>query len=265
MRPPLVKSLLFTFIVPLTIIANVARVRSLSFIIVTAAAIVMGSVILGSAYSGEHNIMGFLLAASETSSNSPIGVAEAATLPLDVKQTFRLVEKSGDAKDNPSRIKIDSEFIDPEEHCEFCYRIEIDPGATGKTGAMLKANKLFNLEDAQRLILYARGEVGGEDVRFNAAGKYVDRPNGGNAAKLMKFAFASEGTNLDKQWQRYEMDLSNTDLTDITHGFGFEVDRSTLKESGKTIVIYLKGITFDDLPAKQSMRASPDSSAVKNN
>ncbi len=229
--------------------------------VLTAVAVATGSVILVSAYSGDYNIVRFLLDASKTSSNSPIGVAEAATLPLDVKQTFRLVERSGDAKDNPSRIKIDSEFIDPDEHCEFCYRIEIDPGATGNIGAMFKANKLFNLEGAQRLTLYARGEIGDEDVRFHAAGKYVDRPNGGNAQKIMKYAYTSEGTNLDKQWQRYEMDLSKTDLTDITHGFGFDIDGSKLRESGKTVVIYLKSITFDDLPATKSMPASTSSSA----
>ncbi len=229
-------------------------------IIVTASAIVIGAVFIGSAYSGDNNIMRFLLDASETSSDSPVGVAEAASLPLDVKQTFRLLERSGDARDNPSQIKIDSEFIDPDEHCEFCYRIEIEPGATGKLGTMFKANKIFNLEGAQRLTLYARGEVGGEDVQFNAAGKYIDGPNAGNAAERLKFAFESEGTKLDKQWQRYEMDLSNADLTDITHGFGFEIDRSTLKESDKTIVIYLKGITFDDIPVKKSMRASASSS-----
>jgi hypothetical protein len=228
---------------------------------VTASAIVAGAVLVGSAYSGDSNVISFLLGVSETSPNSPIGVAEAATLPLDVKQTFRLLERNGDARDDPWRIKIDSEFIDPDEHCEFCYRIEIDPGATGMLGTTFKANKVFNLEGAERLTFYARGEIGGEDVRFRAAGKSVDGANARNAAEPVRFAFESEGTKLDRQWQRYEMDLSNADLTDITHGFGFEIDRSALNEPGQTVVIYLMGVTFDDLPVKESMRTSASSPA----
>jgi hypothetical protein len=200
--------------------------------------------------------------AVETTSTLPIGTAEAAILPLDVKESFHLVEKEGDARNSPASIKIDPEFIDPDEHCEFCYRIEIEPGATGKLGALLKANKLYNLEKAERVFLFARGESGGEDVQFNAAGKYVDGRVDGKVAKQMKFGFTSENIKLKNDWQRYEIDLSKADLNDISHGFGFEVVKSKLKASEKPIVIYLKGITFDDQPAVEAMRSSSNSTAA---
>jgi hypothetical protein len=170
-----------------------------------------------------------------------------------------VVEREGDAREKPALIKIDAEFIDPDEHCEFCYRIEIQPGATGKLGAILKANKLFNLEKAERVFLFARGESGGEDVQFNAAGKYVDGRVDGKVVKQMKFGFTSENIKLKDDWQRYEIDLSKADLNDISHGFGFEVVKSKLKSSEKPIVIYLKGITFDDQPAEEAIRSLTNS------
>lgn len=233
------------------------RIKNLPITIAAGIALVAGSVIIGSAFSGNTNIMSFFFGGAETVSISPIGTAEAAVLPMDVKENFPSVERNGDAKDNPSKIKIDAEFVDPDEHCEFCYRIEIEPSATGKLGVVLKANKLYNLENAERVYLFARGDVGGEDLQFNAAGKYVDGRVNGKDAKLMKFGFTSENMKLKKDWQRYEMDLSNADLRDISHGFGFEVAKSNLS-SGEPIVIYLKGITFDDLPAEKPVRALAD-------
>jgi hypothetical protein len=233
------------------------RSKSLPIIIAVGIAMIAGSVIIGLAYSGNTNIMALLFNAAETSSFSSIGTAEAAALPMDVKEIFTSVERNGDAKDNPSRIKIDTEFIDPDEHCEFCYRIEIEPGAVGKLGAALKASKLYNLESAERVYLFARGQVGGEELQFDAAGKYVDGQVNGKAAKLMKFGYTSEKIKLKKDWQRYEMDLSNADLKDVSHGFGFDV-ATNLKSSNKPIVFYLKAITFDDLPAEKPVLAAAE-------
>lgn len=235
------------------------RIDNVPIMIAAGIALLAGSVIVGSAFYGNTSITDFFFGAAETASISPVGTAEAAVLPMDVKETFTLVERNGEAKDNPSRVKIDSEFVDPDEHCEFCYRIEIEPGATGKLGAVLKANKLYNLQNAERVYLFARGEVGGEDLQFNAAGKYVDGRLNGKDTKLMKYAFTSDNMKLKKDWQRYEMDLSSADLQDITHGFGFEVAKSSLRSSGEPIVIYLKGITFDDIPAENPVPAVADS------
>lgn len=229
-------------------------------VVVTGIAIVTGSVILGITLTqrgddGANDIFSFLPNTAKTASSSPID-AEAAALPLDVKANFPLLEMSGDAKDNPLQMKIDSDFIDPDANCEFCYMIEFTPGATGEAGAMLKAEKPFNLKDAKSLTLFARGESGGENVEFNVAGKYVDGVTGAGTSKIMKFAFTSEKTTLKNDWQKYQIDLSNADLRDITHGFGFALEKSGLQGSGKPVVIYLKGITFNDLPAEKPLRAS---------
>jgi len=228
-------------------------------LVVTGIAVVTGSVILGISFNQPsnnrtNNIFSFLLNTAETS-GSTFGYAEAAILPLDVKENFPLVEMNGDAESNPLLMKIDSDFIDPDEHCEFCYRIEFTPSATGKAGAILKSEKLFNLEDAERLIFFARTESADEDVQFNAAGKYVDADNGAGASKIMKFAFTSEKMKLEKDWQIYEIDLSGADLKGIEIGFGFAIEKSGLNASGKPMVIYLKGLTIDDLPAGKSLRA----------
>jgi hypothetical protein len=231
------------------------RTGNLSIMLAAGTALVVGSLIVAFAYSGNGELIGFFFGTSDTPSISSIGTAEAAVLPMDVKETFPLIERYGDAKDNP-KVKIDAEFIDPDEHCEFCYRVEIEPGATGKLGVALKANKVFNLEKGERLYLFARGGTGGEGMQFNAAGKYVDERANGKVTKLMKYAYSSENMKLKKDWQRYEMDLSNVDLRDVSYGFGFDVATSNLNSSDEPIVIYLKGITIDDLPAEKPIPAA---------
>ena len=228
-------------------------------LLVTGIAVVTGSVILVVAFNQPSNnrtdnIFSFLLSTVESSS-SPLGYAEAAILPLDVKENFPLVEMNGDAETNPLQMKIDSDFIDPDEHCEFCYRIEYTPSATGKAGAILKSEKLFNLEDAKRLTFFARTESEDENVQFNAAGKFDGAGKDAGASKIMKFAFTSEKMKLKKDWQNYEIDLSGADLEGIEIGFGFAIEKSDLNASGKPMVIYLKGLTIDDLPAGKSLRA----------
>lgn len=200
----------------------------------------------------ESGYLGFIQFANE----QPLESAEAAVIPVDVRQTFTTTEKTGDGKADKERLMVDSELIDPDNHCEFCYMITYEPGDLGKAGTIWKSNKKFDLDNAQRLTLFAKGEKGGEEVSFSAAGKLVDKAAGVSNGKELKFSFTSEKVKLDSDWKRYDIDVSKLDLKGITHGFGLEISEG--KNSGQPVVIYLKGIIYDSygptsaIPAAQS-------------
>jgi hypothetical protein len=208
-------------------------------------AVIGCSIFLASSFNNNNN-----------SYNLPRSVAEASQIPLDVKETFSSIQKTDDGKANPSSIKIDSEFVDPDEHCEFCYRIEYTPGAIGKGGALFKTDKAVDLTESNRISFFAKGGLGGEQIQVSAAGKNLDN------AKAVKFGITSKDVVLGNSWKKYEMDLSNVDLKAITHGFALKVNKNIIhsendgistgkgsSSSNAPIVIYLKGITYEDFEA----------------
>jgi hypothetical protein len=220
-----------------------------SIIAATAIGLIVGSAILliNTNDDWRKNLAGFI---TSRDSPTPLGVAEAANVPLDVKENFRLIEKTGDARNRPSSLSIEEAFVDPDEHCEYCFKIEFEPGVIGRAGAILKSDKAKNIQDAERMVLFARGESGTEVVRFKAGGKITGNVNGAEP----EYAFTSKNVRLDKEWQRFEIDLSAVDLSRITHAFEYEIVGS--EEAQSPIVIYLKGITFDARPAARPIPAS---------
>jgi hypothetical protein len=188
-------------------------------------------------------------------SSGSVGIAEAAILPLDVDENFRTLEKTGDGKTKASALVIDTDHVDPDQHCEFCMRIEFNPGNTGKGGIVLKGDKAFDLDKATRIAFFARGETGSEDVQFMAAGK-ESRGIGVNPGQL-KYSFVAETTRLKADWDKVEIDLTGKDLKAITHALAVDLGKSELRNSKEPIVIYLKGITFDEVEPKKSLKEAP--------
>ena len=80
---------------------------------------------------------------------------------------LKSAELAGDAAVQPESIKINS--IPQDEDC--CYVIQYTPGPIGKAGLAYKAPDDFDLSRADRVVFFAKGENGGENVRFLAAGK----------------------------------------------------------------------------------------------
>lgn len=230
--------------------------KSLSIIVITAVTVTAGALILSTSYrSGpsQDNVAAILGLDGQSEGN--VQVAEAAILPMEVRDTFKNLEKTGDAKIKDSLLQIDTDFVDPDNHCEFCYRIEFTPGSTGKGGFVMKADKAFDLSEANRIAFFAKGETGKETVQFKAGGK-ENRAGVDTSPGLAKFAFTSESTKLKNDWQLIEMDISDKDLKRITHALAVDLGRSDLKNSNEPIIIYLKGITFDDLQAQKSLRSA---------
>lgn len=225
-------------------------------LIAAAIAVIISSVILAGSFTNNYVLFG----SNSKPTSSVIGTAEASQIPLDVKDSFKSIQKTDDGKTNPSKIKIDSDFVDPDEHCEFCYRVEYTPGAIGKGGALFKAEKAIDLTQAKRMSFFAKGALGGEQIQVSSAGKLAS--NG----KAVKFGATSKDLALENKWKKYEIDVSNLDLSGITHGFAFKVSKNAaLKNDNSSdnknvpIVIYLKGITYEALDAKAPLPVLADS------
>jgi PKD domain-containing protein len=178
--------------------------------------------------------------------------ALAASLPLFVDSNYHLKERAGDANAVKSALQVDENFVDPENHCEFCTRLVYKPGQQGVAGiAYSTSGNSLDLSDAKSVHFFARGEKGGEKVKFEAAGKDIASLTSGstndNLFSNIKFAMATKTVTLSDIWKSYTIDVgdsSRTDLTDITHPFAIDV----LKGNGggqKQVVIYVKAVVFD--------------------
>jgi hypothetical protein len=93
----------------------------------------------------------------------------------------------------------------------------------------------FNLTGATKLIFHARGDAGGEVIEFILAGlegKYPD-----SAPRI------SRKVTLTKEWQQYEIDLSNKNLSRIACGFGWVANYQDNSDKSK-IKFYMDEIYY---------------------
>jgi hypothetical protein len=179
--------------------------------------------------------------------------AEAAALPMFVVEKFPDKEFAGDASNSQSKLKVNDEFIDPEHHCEFCTRVEYNPGNLGEAGFAYKSTNPIDFTGAKKVHLWIMGQDGGEKVQFFVAGKRIDNTTQSNNTinsptknlfKNEKFGVTTDQLTVDKDWKRIDIDLKGTDLKGITHPFGLEI----FKGSGHNQVVYVKGLTYDTQP-----------------
>ena len=187
-----------------------------------------------------------LLQDSTTHGHGNVPQAEAAELPLHVVERFTEKSMAGDAETGSS-MKIDEEFVDPENHCEFCTRVEYVPGSRGVAGFAYGSDSPVDLTGAKKVRFWVMGENGGEKVKFKIGGKERDDDRLRNAISTIfdneRFARSSDQVTLRDDWTKFEIDLADTDLREITHPFGLEI----AKGSGeKSQIVYIKGVIVDD-------------------
>lgn len=89
----------------------------------------------------------------------------------------------------------------------------------------------WNLSDATRLIVWARGEDGGEEVSFSFGLIGADKPFHDSAKGSVK-------VTLTKDWQPYEIPLAGKDLSHIKTGFCWTV-------AGKAATFYLDDVRWE--------------------
>src|SRR5918997_399675 len=195
-----------------------------------------------------------------TGHNNHVQEAGAQSLPFDVRDRFNEKKIAGDA----NNIKVNEDFVDPENHCEFCTFVEYTPGPRGVAGFAYENDAGVDLTGAEKLRFWMMGEEGNEKIKFKIAGKRSpdntqDRPpnSSPNSSpnrptnsifESERFALTTEEVTLASDWRRYEVDLSGVSLDDITHPFGFELSKGN---GAQKQVIKTNGLFFEGGPGKK--------------
>ncbi|MGC2562203.1 MAG: hypothetical protein WA326_04260, partial [Nitrososphaeraceae archaeon] len=164
-------------------------------------------------------------------------------------EDLRATDKTGDAEADPNSLKISSAFNDEESG----HTIQYTPAAIGFAGIAYKADKNYDLSNAQRVVFFAKGQNGGENVTFAAVGRNENTAafnntdeTLGSAFNNQNFSLISEDVSLDRDWKRYQISLEGVDLQRISHPFAFIVHRGLGPES---VTFSLRDITYDSKPA----------------
>jgi hypothetical protein len=202
------------------------------------------------------------LPATTTSSTTAATVTPASEIGTTVRpssivlmniEDLRATDKTGDAEVEPNSLKISSAFIDEES----AHEIQYTPAALGFAGIAYEADKNYDLSNAQRVVFFAKGLNGGENVTFAAVGRtentaVLDNTNEtfGSAFNNQNFSLISQDVSLEKDWKRYQISLEGVNLESISHPFAFIVNQGTGPES---VAFSLRDITYDSKPATEPL------------
>ncbi|MGB8034655.1 MAG: hypothetical protein WCF03_12635, partial [Nitrososphaeraceae archaeon] len=163
--------------------------------------------------------------------------------------------------------------------------ITYTPGPQGWAGIAFKSNRLLDLSAAGRIIFFAKGNMGGENVAFVGVGKNISATGSQvsnfsltptHTFKNLRFAVISQNITLTSEWKRYELSVDGRDMASISHPFGFIVmkgknqsissmqrlssDKSSQQvenlkgaistdNTSNRVIFFLKGVTIDPYPA----------------
>jgi PKD repeat protein len=162
--------------------------------------------------------------------------------------------REGDAK-TASRLVIDNSFIDPDNSCELCTRMVYTPGSNDEAGIAYRDDTV-DLGDTQRIVFFAKGDQA-QEVSFVAAGNNTSTrsTNDTDMFPRIDFAVATENVTLKPDWQRFEIAVNSTALSDATYPFGVQM----AADNSQKQTFYLKGVTADSKAAVDPLPTSFDS------
>jgi hypothetical protein len=196
------------------------------------------------------------------------GQAEAISFPLRNIENFKSIDLAGDAANGTNSLTINTNALTGDGNCEICQLITFTPGPSGHAGIAYRSNNALDLTGAQRIVFFAKGELGGENLAFVAVGKDKTSGQTSNTSsaspkifKTLTFAVTTQNVTLVNDWKRYQISLNGIDLTGVTAPFGIIVqkDRHQTPPSSpgnnrpplddkdpNHIVFFLKGVTIDN-------------------
>ena len=189
------------------------------------------------------------------------GSAEKAAEKLSAKPKYENVEKAtfpcivyANANDKDKRLWAASgwmgsvDFMEFEDGCKdnphsgsSCIKVTFTDSQ--KWGGIVWQNPAENWGDdpggvdltgAKQLVIWARGEEGGEKVAFKMGGSGRDKPYF-NTAEVGR-----ENVWLSKDWKRYTLQLGGKNLGRIISGFVFAVEGR-----GPKTIVYLDDIQYE--------------------
>lgn len=107
--------------------------------------------------------------------------------------------------------------------CEQCQFIIYKPVTNNDRPVLAFASQTpIDLSGAKRIVFFAKGELGGETIKALAIGKSPDMVST-PSLNALRFEVVSPNIVLTKDWKRYEIQLSDLDLKDVTSPFGFVI------------------------------------------
>jgi hypothetical protein len=159
-------------------------------------------------------------------------------IPLNYPWTGYMGEHNGN-----SALNIDTTWPIQSESGMYCARISYDRTKEQWAGLFVQGDGTWNrgpriglnLAGARKLVFYAKGDVGLENVKF---GYGYDNPD---QSRFTDSSYGSRMISLTNEWQKYEFDLAGKDLSHINGLFMFSVDKFNNPNS---VIFYLDNITY---------------------
>jgi hypothetical protein len=235
--------------------ANKFTVKRILFSYVTVAvcAVALGLTIVLNGNVGQ-SLMAVTGASSSVVSSAPAGhihtpkflYAEASTMPMEtLDYAFLELETDGDASSAAPVVRVIPDWVDG--HCEACFRIEYYPYIIGKAGFAWIPGQPLDVQGAERMTFWAKGEFGGEEIRIMILGKenMTSGTNPENLFNEVDFASRSELITLTSNFRPYQMEvpaLETEKYNDITHLVAIELHEG---DGSRPVTVYLKGFYFD--------------------
>jgi hypothetical protein len=105
--------------------------------------------------------------------------------------------------------------------------------------------------DSKRIVFFARGEKGGVDITFLAAGKSSNDSNSNDPDIFPNIVFQIATEKIVLEWKRYEISLINIPLMQSRYPFGLQMTEIT---SNAMMVFYIKGVTLDRQSAEKALQ-----------
>jgi hypothetical protein len=167
--------------------------------------------------------------------------------PVDVIANFVFAGWMGDGEFGEQAITLNDRWTEGAHSPPACVKVTYRPMSKGWAGIYAQYNVQGpgnwgdrpgrDLTGYTKLVFWAKGETGNEEVEFKAGG--IDAPG-----KQYRDSFeVSLGTvQLDTNWTRYELDLSNEDLSSVIGGFCWVATKNS-NPSGLTF--YVDTITYE--------------------
>ena len=176
------------------------------------------------------------------------------TIPAVAIEDYATTVKEGDAK-TTSKLVIDNDYIDSDNSCELCTKIVYTPGTKHVAGIAYKDEKL-DFGNAKRIVFFARADPA-QEVSFVAIGNdtHSSTANDTDIFQRINWAIVTENVTLSDNWQRFQISVNDTALSDAVYPFGIQL----ASNSSQKQIFYIKGVTMDNKPAINPMRTIYDS------
>lgn len=153
----------------------------------------------------------------------PCNVAIAQTQPSTTSEfQLRNIEDSISLDRGGDPLQVSNYTNITDRNCEVCSFINYIPGPLGKAGVAYRSSQTLDLTGAQRIVLFAKGEFGGEKLAFVALGKHSNTiSTQQNLFPNLSFKVITKNVTLTPTWTKYELNLTDSGTTGITDPFGF--------------------------------------------